>query len=129
MTAAKKLVGISKIRATNVEALEFEITLAFDDGSLMTVATYFPAVEQMLPALSQIVTAVRESHRGTAQQVVAEDVRECIVEKDHWQDVVVLRFVSQNGAPYTFAIPPQGAREIAERLRIEAAKPHQVGQA
>jgi hypothetical protein len=126
---AKKLVGIGKIKALDVEKLEFEITFAFDDGSVMPLATYFPAVEQMLPALSQIVTAVRESQRGTAQQVVAEDVRECVVEKDQWEDVVVVRFVSVNGAPYTFAIPPQSAREIAERLRIEAAKPHQVGRA
>jgi len=126
---AKKLCGISLIKATDAEKLEFEITFAFDDGSRMPLLTYFPAVEQMLPALSQIVTAVRESKRGTVQQVVAEDVRECVVEKDRWENVVVLRFVSANGAPYTFAIPPQNAREIAERLIIEAAKPHQVGQA
>lgn len=125
----KKLLGITNVKALNTETLEFEITFAFENGPPMPIVTYFPAVEQMLPALAQVATAVREQQRGTAQLAVAEDVRECNVEKDRWQDVVIIRFVSLHGVPYTFALPPKGALEIAERLKSEAQKPHQVGTA
>jgi hypothetical protein len=121
--------GISNLKALNPETLEFEITFAFENEPPLRVATYFSAAEQMLPALAQIVTAVREKQRGTAQMVVAEDVQECVVEKDRWQDVVMMRFVSLHGVPYTFALPPKSALEIAARLKSEAEKPHQVGRA
>lgn len=129
MANSKKLVGISNARTIDAEHFLFELMFAFDDGTTTPIVAYFPAVEQMLPALAQLVTAVGESQRGTAQQVVAEELRECLVERDRWEDVVIMRLISLHGVPYTFAIPPQNALEIAERLKSEAQKPHQVGQA
>jgi hypothetical protein len=43
--------------------------------------------------------------------------------------LIVIRFLSLEGILYTFAVPPKNALEIAERLKTEALKHHQVGQA
>jgi hypothetical protein len=58
-----------------------------------------------------------------------EDVREWLVEKDQWTNVVLIRFVSSHGIPNTFAVPPKSELEIADRLKTEAQKPYQGGQA
>jgi hypothetical protein len=126
----RKLIGISAIKPLNEQSSEVEITFAFDDGTTMPLVACCPVVEQMLPALTQLVKAARESQGGKARHVAAENVDYCVAEMDPWEGLVVLTIVSTHGVPYRFALPPKGARDISERLKTEALKPHhQVGKA
>jgi hypothetical protein len=124
----KRLLGISNVRG-HQETLDFDITIAVDREEPIEAIANLPVIEQMLPVLSLLAQAVREQLSGTAQVVVAQDVSQVTVEKDPWQDQIVIRFLSPEGIPHTFAVPPKNALEIADRLKSEAAKPHRVGQA
>lgn len=125
---AKNSLGIANVKG-HQDTLDFDITIAVDGRKPIEAIAAFPVVEQMLQALSLLAKAAREHLSGTAQAVVAQDVHQVTIEKDPWQDAIVIRFLSIEGIPHTFAVPPKNALEIAERLRIEASKPHQAGTA
>ena len=82
----------------------------------------------MLPALANLATPLKQLH-GIPQVVIAQDVSQCVVEKDQWNDLVVIRLVTLEGVPHTFAVAPQNALNIAGQLKSEVEKPHQVGTA
>ena len=128
MSIRKRLLGISNVRG-HQDTLDFDVTIAVDGRKPIEAIVAFPVVEQMLQALSLLAKAAREHLSGTVQAVVAQDVHQVIVEKDRWEDLIVIRFLSIEGIPHTFAVPPKNALDIAERLKTEAAKPHQIGTA
>lgn len=128
MSRSRKLLGISYAKA-RPEMAEFDLTFAVDGRASMQVILHFSVAEQMATVFAQLATAVREHQSGTLQAVIAQDVAHCSVERDRWADEVVVRFVSSDGAPYTFALKPETALDIAAKLKTEAEKPHQTGHA
>jgi hypothetical protein len=125
---AKKLSGISYVKA-RPEDSEFDITFGIEGRSPMQAILHFSAAEQMASVFSQLAIAVREHQSGTAQAVIAQDIKDFLIERDQWNDRVTIRFYGQDGTPYTFSAMPENANKIAERLKNEAQKPHRMGQA
>lgn len=78
----------------------------------------------MLVQLREIL----EAEKGTAS-AAAEPVAAAFVQKDQWQDIVLLQLTSTSGIPYTFALPSRNAAEIADRLKIESSKGSSTGNA
>jgi hypothetical protein len=62
-----------------------------------------------------------------AHLLTAENVAATHIQKDRWANVVLMQLITPGGVPYTFALPPQVASDIADRLKTESAKPHQAG--
>ena len=65
MSQTKGLTGIEIITNHPGSATVFDLTLAFESGATEIVTAHIAAVEQMLSALAQLVTTVRESQKGT----------------------------------------------------------------
>jgi hypothetical protein len=63
------------------------------------------------------------------EAIPAEEVAVTQIQRDRWQDRVLMQLTTPQGVPYTFAFPPQIANSIADQLKGESAKPHQVGNA
>jgi hypothetical protein len=59
----------------------------------------------------------------------AEKVESSHIQRDRWENVVIMQLTTPQGVPYTFSIPPEFAAEIADQLKTESAKPHQTGRA
>jgi hypothetical protein len=109
--------------------IEFDLTLS-DRQTLALVATYGSAA-QITSALGGMLKALRgalDSERGMAT-IAGERVEGCHIQKDRWKDEVILQLITPSGIPYTFGIPTRDAAQIAERLRIDSAKPTQTGNA
>ncbi len=67
--------------------------------------------------------------QNVAANTAVEKIAEAHVQKERWQDLVILRFVSADGVPYTFGIPTAEAAQLAEMLKTESVKPTQTGRA
>jgi hypothetical protein len=128
MKKLRELLGITFVKARPDDS-EFDITFAVKNRSPMQAILNFGVAEQMASAFAQLSTAVREHQSGTTQAVIAQVVKDWLIQRDQWNDQVTIRFFSEHGTPYTFSATPENAEKIAERLRIEALKPHQMGSA
>ena len=128
MKKAKRILGISYVKA-RPEASEFDITIGIDGQSPIQAILNFSAADQMASVFSQLAIAVREHQSGTMQAVIAQDIKDFLIERDQWNDRVTIRFYAPDGTPHTFSATPENANKIAEQLKNEAQKSHQVGRA
>jgi hypothetical protein len=92
------------------------------------VAKHGP-VAQMISGLSRMLSELRRvlDSEKKMEAVSAENVAATHIQKDRWANVVLMQLITPGGVPYTFALPPQVASDIADRLKTESAKPHQAG--
>jgi hypothetical protein len=59
----------------------------------------------------------------------AELVTATHIHRERWANVVLMQLTTPTGIPYSFALSPQAASDIADQLKTESAKPHQTGTA
>jgi len=105
--------------------------LAVTDGEPIAFVVEYGPATQVVSALGRMLAELRRILM-TAQAskcIVAEKVASSHVQKDSWENIVIMQLMTPQGTPYTFALPPHDAAEIANQLRIESAKPHQAGTA
>jgi hypothetical protein len=103
------------IGSGGVDTVSHEINFEFTiDGrpSMSFVAAYAPAV-QIIGALGRMFFELRRIlHEAKGMKSVAgEQVASSHIQKDRWENVVLMQLTTPQGVPYTFAIPPQIAAD------------------
>jgi hypothetical protein len=98
---------------------EIDFRLQLNDGTELSCIADFSAAEQMASALGRMTQQFRQSK---SQNVTAEQITEYAVQRDPLGGPVLLRLITPQGIPYTFAVPLSAATDIATRLQIESAK-------
>jgi hypothetical protein len=130
MPEPHRLIGLP---AGTVDRVTHEINfvLAVADREPIAFVVEFGPAAQVVSALGRMLSELRRilMTSQTSKSIVAEKVASSHVQKDSWENLVIMQLMTPQGTPYTFALPPQDAAEIANQLRTESAKPHQVGSA
>lgn len=127
---AYRIVGLSGGGVDTVShEIQFELTIT-GQAPMTFVAEYGPAA-QVIGALARMNLELRRVllEAQGIKSVPAEKIASSHVQKDQWENMVIMQLTTPQGVPYTFAIPPQDAAGIAEQLKTESAKPHQTGRA
>jgi len=122
---AYRLVGLES-GAVDTVAHEIHFVLTVSGRPPMAfVAKYGPAA-QVIGALGRMFVELRRilTEANTAKAIAAEKVASSHVQKDRWENVVLMQLTTPEGVPYTFSLPPHVAAGIAEQLKTESAKPH-----
>jgi hypothetical protein len=130
MAKAHRLVGLSGGTVDTVRhEMSFNVT-ASDGQSIVFVAEFGPA-SQLISGLSRMLSELRHVlyEAQGMKSIAAEAVAASHVQMDQWENVVLMQLITPQGVPYTFALKPQEAAEIADQLKTESAKPHQSGSA
>jgi hypothetical protein len=121
-------IGSGAIDAETDEML-FELTV---DGRppMPFIVGYGPAA-QIISALGRMFVELRGVllEKKAMKASAAEQVESSHVQRDRWEDVVIMQLTTPQGVPYTFRIDPQFASEIADQLKIESAKGGKPGHA
>ncbi len=133
MPKVHQLTGIIS-GAVDTATLKINFDLAADGEPPLSCVMSYGAATQVMGALGRMFFELQnhanvESRRGQMTAIAAEDVAAAHIQKDRWVDVVLFQLTTSQGVPYNFAMPRHVAAEIADRLKIESAKPHQVGSA
>jgi hypothetical protein len=105
---------------------EIQFELSLDDGSALEFSASQSTAEQVISALAPMAKALRQHG---PQTIAVETVAEYTVQRDVYGGPVILRFVTPQGVPYTFAFPSHAAADIATRLKIESEKSVPMGNA
>jgi hypothetical protein len=110
---------------------EIFFELSTPQGHKLPFVAKFGVASQIVSSLARMVRQMEGIMRSqnVAASTAVEMVAEAHVQKERWQDLVILRFVSAGGVPYTFGIPSAEAAQLAEMLKTESAKPTQTGNA
>ena len=106
-------------------------TLAVSEGPPISLVARYGVASQVIAGLGRMLLQMREAleKEKSTETVAAETVVDVHVQKERWSDMVLVQMMTPHGIPYTFAIPTQAAGEIADRLKIESAKPTETGRA
>jgi hypothetical protein len=109
---------------------DIRFILSVSEKSLMCRARYGVAA-QIASGLGTALRMLRVAlaAEGTVEPVAAEDIQEIHIQKTLLADAVVVELVTTLGIPYIFQIPSRMAAELADRLKIEAAKHIESGRA
>lgn len=126
----RRLTGLPK-GAIDAEKHEIRLELGISGGKPLPFVAKFGVASQIASGLSRMVRELETIMRSqkAATSTAIERIAEAHVQKERWEDLVLLRFVSVGGVPYTFGIPATEAAELADRLRTESAKPTETGRA
>jgi hypothetical protein len=100
-------------------------------GHKLEFVARFGVASQIVSGLARMVRQLEVMMRAenAATSTAVERIAEAHVQKERWQDLILLRFVSIDGVPYAFGIPAAEAAQLAEMLKTESSKPTQVGNA
>jgi hypothetical protein len=114
----------------DTDEITFDLIVETKQDPISFIVSY-TSFMQILYGLGKLHATVQRSLREkkSMQAISAEDVAVTHIQKDRWKDVVLLQITNSEGVPYTFAIPPDIAIDMAEQLKTESAKPHQTGHA
>jgi hypothetical protein len=115
----------------DAETDEMSFDLKIGEQSPMSfIAAYAPAA-QMIGALGRMHVELCRVllEKKTMKASCAEVVESSFVERDPWAGVVLMQLTSRSAVPYTFAIDPKLASEIAHHLKTESAKGGKPGNA
>jgi hypothetical protein len=128
--SAHRLTGLPNGQLdTETKEITFELAVT-DRPPISFTMTYGPAA-QIIGALGRMFLELQKvlwAEKGM-QTAGGESVAVSHIQKDRWQNVVVLQLTTPAGVPYTFVLTPQDAADIGDQLKTESAKPHQVGTA
>ncbi len=105
---------------------ELQFTLRVSDGKEMAFTAKIGVAEQVISGLARMARTLRQPN---PQAVSAETVAEYLVQQDAFGAAILLRFVTPDGVPYTFALPKAAAIDIAAQLQSESAKDRRPGRA
>ena len=130
MPRVQRLVAMDR-GAVDPEKHEIHFTLKVSDAPPITlIARYGPAA-QLVAHLAKMVSALNQILAGSnvMEATPAELVAATHIQRERWANVVLMQLTTPTGIPYTFALSPQTASDIADQLKTESAKPHQTGTA
>jgi hypothetical protein len=125
-----RIVGIGSGAVDTVaHEINFELTVA-GRPPMAFAAEYGPAA-QFIGALGRLFFELRQTLLAAKgmKSSAGEQIASSHIQRDRWENVVLMQLTTPQGVPYTFAMQPQIASEIAEQLKTESAKPHQTGHA
>ncbi len=110
--------------AVDLDKEQIRFSLAIASGLPISFVGDFGAVAQTVAALGRMVSELHAHMRakaaGTAVPIAAEQVQACHIQKDRWQDVILVQLITPQGIPYSFAMTATAAADIAGRLKIES---------
>jgi hypothetical protein len=130
MAKRHRLVGLPN-GAIDPDKHEILFDLAVSRGApILFVARYGP-LAQLTAGLGRMLFQLRQilDDARAVETIPAEEVAVTQIQRDRWQDRVLMQLTTPQGVPYTFAFPSQIANSIADQLKAESAKPHRVGNA
>jgi hypothetical protein len=125
-----RILGL-KTGTVDTETDEIIFDLNVDGRPPMSfIAAYGPAA-QVIGALGRMFVELRRLllEKQAMKSGSAEEVESSHVQRDRWENKVILQLTTPQGVPYTFSIDPKFAVEIADQLRSESAKSGPVGNA
>ncbi len=87
-------------------------------------------LDQTLSTLATLLRQLRE-HTAVpaAEAIFAIEVGQYAIQKDPFSEKVLMKIISPDGIPYTFAVPTRATDEMSERLKAEGSKPTVFGKA
>jgi hypothetical protein len=125
----ERLLGVPDV-AIDPKTRQVQFALKLDNLPDRVFVADVSVIEQIASALASSLHSMNERASPLkAAPVVAQPVAQYLVRKDPHSDTVLLRIVTQDGVPHTFAIPSAHVGGIADRLRIEGDKDTSVGNA
>lgn len=125
-----RILGL-KTGSVDTETDEIIFDLSVEGKPPMSfIAAYGPAA-QAIGALGRMFVELRRVllDKQAMKSGSAEEVDSSHVQRDRWENKVILQLTTPQGVPYTFSIDPKFAAEIADQLRIESTKRGPVGNA
>ena len=110
---------------------EILFDLAIGQGALILFVARYGPLAQLIAGLGRMLFQLRQilDEARAVETIPAEEVAVTQVQRDRWQDRILMQLTTPQGVPYTFAFPPQIANSIADQLKTESAKIHHVGNA
>src|SRR5690348_8296887 len=127
----RRVLGVKAGRVnTRTDEIVFDLAVEGKQFPMSFVASY-EAFTQIMNGLGRLFVAVQNSlyEKKTMKGASAEAVASTHIQRDRWANVVLMQLSTPEGVPYTFAIPPQVAADMAEQLKTESSLPHQAGNA
>ena len=124
-----RVTGLSS-GGVDLEKREIHFTLGSVEKEFSFVAKYGVA-SQVIGALGRMFFELKKnmaSQKGM-ETTAAEELAAFHIQKERWNDLVLVELITSHGVPYTFAIPNEIAADIADRLKIESGQTTQVGNA
>jgi hypothetical protein len=114
---------------TQLHQIHFDLSVS-GNRAIPFVAKYGVAT-QIIGSLGRMLLELQAAvYVGKGMESsAAEEIRSSHVQKDRWNDSVIVQLTTPAGIPYTFAMPTRVAAGIADQLRIESSKPTEVGTA
>lgn len=112
------------------EKHEIHFTLGSAEKDFSFIAKYGVA-SQVIGALGRMFFELKKimaTQKGM-ETTAAEELAAFHIQKERWNDLVLVELITSQGVPYTFAIPNEIAADIADRLKTESGKSTQVGSA
>jgi hypothetical protein len=130
MLSPLRVLGISR-GEVDTEEHEIRFTLTTADGPPITLVANYGAGGQITAALGRMLLELAQLLRQeqVMTTVAAEQVASSLIQRDLWQNVVLMQLTTPAGIPYTFALPLDDAAYIADQLKIESASPLLVASA
>ena len=125
-----RLRGISQGKIdTKTDELRFNLTV--DENRSVSFVTEYGTLVHVMGALGQLFVALRDVVHQKKHPVLtfADEVASALIQRDRWANVVLIQLTTLQGIPHTFALSSEEAVQMAEKLKTEAAKSHQTGNA
>jgi hypothetical protein len=117
--------------AVDTEKHEIQFDFTIEGSQPKQFVASYGAVSQITGALGRMFLELRKIMHASqgAASVAAEKVASSHIQRERWDNVILMQLTTPDGIPYTFALSPESAAGIADQLKTESAKPHQTGQA
>jgi hypothetical protein len=131
MPQIHRLIGIAG-GGVDPQALEIKFDIATDGGAPLSCIMKYGAATQIIGALGRMFSALQEfaqKQKGRMEAVASEQIAAAHIQKDRFSGLVIFQVTTPAGIPYNFEMPSQVASDIADRLKTESGKSHQVGTA
>ena len=115
---------------THGRAIHFSLVVA-DNVPIPFVMGYGPST-QVIGILGRMFLMLQETaerDRSKIDAIVAEQVSRAHIQQDPLSGNVIVQMTTPAGIPHNFVLTPKAASDIADLLKIESAKPYQVGSA
>jgi hypothetical protein len=112
--------------AVDRDAKAIHFSLAIPGRPPIRFIAEYGASTQIIGALGRMFLALQElvqAEKTGMAAVAAEQIAAAHIQQEHWTGNVIFQITTPTGIPYNFVMPPQVASNIADRLKIESAKP------
>lgn len=128
-----KLVRLTGLRSGDINPAvqEIRFVLAVGNARPMSFVAKFGVLSHIVSGLARMLMELEKVMRSSGQTTpsAAEEVTASHIQLDQMSGAILMRLTTVNGIPYTFALPRQGAAQIAEQLQSESARKNPAGHA